>query len=193
MEPARVLDWYRTVRAIVVREGYQHEIDWAQTVKAPEDAEALAREAIYVICNSGMKAQVARPIFERIMLELVQGRSANGVFKHRGKADAIDWVWAGKVGLLRQYLDAEDKVAWCETIPFIGSITKWHLAKNLGANVVKPDRHLVRIAQAMGAASPDELCSLIASGSKDLKRTVDTVIWRACNLGFLDPCTASTK
>jgi len=46
-----------------VREvGYEAMIDWSETVVAPVTAQAFASEAIYVICNSGMKNSVAQPI-----------------------------------------------------------------------------------------------------------------------------------
>src|SRR5204862_28581 len=43
---------------------------------------------------------------------------------------------------------------WLTRCPYIGPVTCWHLAKNVGMDVVKPDRHLVRMAQASGARDP---------------------------------------
>lgn len=74
------------------------------------------------------------------------------------------------------------KVAYLRSLPWIGDITCWHLAKNYGHDVAKPDRHLVRIAGDEGVHG---LCARLARESGDRVATVDLVIWRAANLGMI--------
>jgi hypothetical protein len=51
------IDW-------AVREaGYADAIEWSENIETPTTAAKFAREAIYVICNSGMSNRVAVPIF----------------------------------------------------------------------------------------------------------------------------------
>lgn len=179
------LSEYLDIKQAVIEAGYAHDIDWAQTVAAPVDADAFATALVYVICNSGMRAQVARQIFERIMVELRAGRKVTRrVFGHKGKVAAIEDLWARREELLTQYRAAPDKVAFLAGVKFIGKITKWHAAKNLGADVMKPDRHLVRIADRY-QLTPHELCQRLADATGDRIGTVDVVLWRAANLGII--------
>jgi hypothetical protein len=52
------------------------------------------------------------------------------------------------------------------------------LAKNLGVDTAKPDRHLVRVAEATGYSSPATLCEHLARIVGDAAAVVDVVIWR---------------
>lgn len=176
---------YLALRVGVVRAGFRGEIVWSESIQPPLDAEAFASEAIYVICNSGMKQQIARRIFDRVMEAIQDGLPSRKVFGHTAKAAAIDHIWVGREILFQAYVAAEDKVEFCGALPWIGGITKWHLAKNFGADVVKPDRHLVRIADHYGV-TPTELCTRLADATGDRVATVDLVLWRASNLGLID-------
>jgi hypothetical protein len=57
-------------------------------------------------------------------------------------------------------------------------VTVWHLAKNLGFDAAKPDRHLVRIAEHYGFDHPRAFCTAIAQASSDPVKVVDLVVWR---------------
>ena len=67
---------------------------------------------------------------------------------------------------------------YLESFPFIGPITKFHLAKNIGIDVAKPDRHLSRISKMLGFASVQELCESISQRIDEKVSVVDLVIWR---------------
>ena len=176
------LSQYQALRIEIQRLGYGHEIDWAQSVQPVSDPETFWAEFAWVVLNSGMRNQVAETIWARVRPVVIAGRSAGEVFGHKGKAAAIDYVWANREQLLTEYLAAEDKIEWIRSLPWIGGITCWHLAKNFGHDCAKPDRHLVRIADAEGVAP---LCSRLARESGDRIATVDLVIWRAANLGLV--------
>lgn len=177
------LQWYQRLRARVAEAGYAHEIDWAQSVQPVRDALLFWSEFAWVVLNSGMKNQVAQGIWDKVKPAVLAGLSAATVFRHKGKAGAIDQVYRERDRLLKCYLACEDavKVDWLATLPWIGPITKWHLAKNYGHDCAKPDRHLVRIS---GAEGTDHLCARLARASGDRIATVDLVIWRAANLGW---------
>ncbi|TIR86905.1 MAG: hypothetical protein E5X04_00440, partial [Mesorhizobium sp.] len=150
----------------------------------PEDASDFASEAIFVICNSGMKNTVARGIYKRVMEAIDRGDSASTAFRHTGKAAAIDAIWKDRHTLLGRYLVAPDKVEFCASLPWIGNITKYHLAKNFGADVAKPDVHLQRLADREGCTA-QALCERLAKLTGYRAATVDVVLWRACANGVI--------
>lgn len=171
-------------------------ITWSETCGPPEDAEQFALEAIFVICNSGMNHKVARGIFERVKAELRRGVCIDPamrkrflglppVFGHAGKCQAIDRIWSLREYYFDGYMAADDKVAFCGTLPWIGEITKFHLAKNFGADVAKPDVHLQRMAKRYGT-TPQKLCADLAAATGYKARTVDLILWVACAKGVID-------
>ena len=164
------------------------DISWAEGAGPPENAEVFACEAIFVICNSGMKNTVARQIYSRVIASLKRGESARAAFGHVGKSAAIDTIWRDQERLFAAYCSAEDKIAFCETLPWIGAITKFHLAKNFGVDVAKPDVHLARLGIAVGE-TPQALCERLGAAYGYKARTVDLLLWRACAEGVIDSRT----
>lgn len=179
------VDLYVELKEALGQRGYWQEIDWAETVGPPAGSTAFFLEYAFVVINSGMKAEVARGIYERVIQAVVRdGRDARSAFRHPGKSAAIQSVYDDRVEWHARYRAAEDKLAFLASMPWIGPITKYHLAKNFGLDCVKPDRHLVRIAQAH-ASDPHTLCSELAEATGDRIGTVDYVLWRAAALGLL--------
>lgn len=177
---------YEAIRLIVAA-NWATDIEWSETVKAPTNAQDFALELIYVICNSGMRWKVARVIYERVAKELLAGRPAATAFGHPGKVIAIELIWLEREMLFEKYSalsNDADRVEFLGNMPWIGKITKWHAAKNLGVNAAKPDRHLERVAALSGETVAD-LCARLAAVSGDRIATVDYVIWRAAESGAI--------
>jgi len=170
----------------------QADIIWADSCKEPDDADDFALEAIFVICNSGMKNTVARNIFERVTRALHAGGSAAEGLGHPGKAAAIDDIWSRRRELLAGYLAASDKLAFCASLPWIGGITKYHLAKNFGAQVAKPDVHLQRLADREGVTA-QQLCERLSRQTGYKIATVDVLLWRACANGVFNSRTGEFR
>jgi hypothetical protein len=84
-------------------------------------------------------------------------------------------------GPLRAKL-SEDPITELQAFPFIGPTTSWHLAKNLGLNVAKNDRHLARLANVCGFSDAQELCDVISDATGELSNVVDVVLWRFATL-----------
>lgn len=174
------------------------DIAWAQEVQTPANPDRFALEAIFVICNSGMKNTVARRIYDRVQEALERGTPVREVFKHEGKAAAIERIWREReqlyANLMAIVLTHEGEelgrrlLEFCESLPWIGGITKYHLAKNFGADVAKPDVHLQRLADREGC-TPQALCERLALATGWRIATVDTLLWRACALGVIDSPT----
>lgn len=168
----------------IYRAGYGFDIEWQRDLQPCPDAEEFFRETCWVIINSGMKEQVSRLIWNRIQIAWDENRDISEAFNHKGKVAAMKLVKEKAEEFFAAYLEAKDKIAYLKTIPYIGVITCWHLAKNLGHDCCKPDRHLVRVAESYGM-TPEKLCETISRATGEKVATVDIVIWRACNLGII--------
>lgn len=184
-------EFYR-FRDAVAAAGYGGDLEWSEGVVPPDDADEFAREAIFVICNSGMRFTVAERIFYQVEQALANGASASTVFGHKGKCGAIDHIWRHRTRLMAEYLAADDKLAFCEALPWIGGITKYHLAKNFGADVAKPDVHLQRLANAEQTTA-QALCERLAIETGYRVATVDVVLWRACAIGVIKSAALAPK
>ena len=172
------------LRQKVVSAGFGEEIVWQESVTEPDTADEFMWQYIWVVLSSGMKNQIVRIIERRIVRAYNDGLPISSVFNHQGKVKAIEYMIANHDDLFEKYLEANDRLDFLKTLPYIGDITKYHLAKNLGEDVVKPDRHLVRIAQKFDTDC-NTLCSRLADSTGYRKATVDLILWRAGNLGFI--------
>ncbi|BCB22015.1 hypothetical protein [Bosea sp. ANAM02] len=162
------------------------DIEWAENIQPPQDPEAFALETIFVICNSGMRFTVAQKIFDRVKWALQAGNSAADVFGHKAKAAAMDTIWQTRAQLYRDFMASKDRMAFLRAIPWIGPTTVFHLGKNFGEQVAKPDVHLVRLGK-LWSKEPQALCEELANMTGLRVATIDTLLWRACATGVL--CT----
>ena len=103
---------FRRLEQAIRAAGFESDIAWAEQLAPPADADEFAREAVYVIVNSGMKNTVALRIFERCMDRLQEDRAVRYVFRHPGKARAIVKVWREREQLFEAYCAADDKVSF---------------------------------------------------------------------------------
>ena len=177
---------YFLLKIAIVQAGYEEEVTLAETVGPPKDSWKFFAEYAWVVVNSGMKNQVVQQVWQRIKKALLLNGECYTAFGHPGKSAAIQKAFLDREMLFKEYLKQPDdqKLAWLEKLPWIGPITKYHLGKNLGMELCKPDRHLVRIASGY-RMTPEELCSTLARVTGDRIGTVDLVIWRAANLGII--------
>jgi len=122
-------------------------------------------------------------------------RSGMKLIANRAKWDAI----ASCIRLISRtpwdefkakYLSSVDAL---EQLPRIGPVVKYHLARNLGYDVVKPDLHLQRVAAHFKAGSPEGFCrsmQLTVEKAQVLSLgQIDYVLW--CFLshaGKVRPC-----
>lgn len=184
-------EWFQAVAETVRQAGFlDADVQWSENVKEPASAQEFASEAIFVIANSGMKHTVARQIYEKAMGALLHGIPVIEVFGHAHKAASMEKIWADREILFAAFLAAEDKLEFCGTLPHIGKITKYHLAKNFGVDCAKPDVHLQRLAD-LGHGDVDRLCRDLATASGYRVATVDLILWRASAIGTLDSRTGA--
>lgn len=174
------------------------EIRWQQSRKASDFTETeLLREAAWVILCSGFRETIVRQKFDYISLCFCDWESAALIMSAPGacrkaalasigntrKMDAIIEVArsinAVGFGTVKQRILA-DPIEELQDFPYIGPVTVWHLAKNLGFKVAKPDRHLVRLCRMFGYSDVTEFCDVIARATGETIDVVDTILWRYC-------------
>jgi hypothetical protein len=160
----------------------------AGTKTPPTDATDFALRVSYVILNSGMRWTVAKDIWDRLRPSLIEAGEVGGTFRHPGKVRSIEKVMSKRLPLFAEFLAAwadgpEAVIGFCEALPHIGGITKFHLAKNLGVDVAKPDVWLERVARKSGE-DVQGLCARLSLASGDKISTVDYVIWKSCQRGW---------
>jgi hypothetical protein len=172
------LDFFEKALTYVQIAGLNPEIEYTRQLRfdAVNDEKFLIEYA-FVVISSGMKNQVAQRIFGRFNAHLDPS-----VIGHPGKREAIARAVKEHHEWLMQLRAAPDKLAYLESLPWIGGITKYHLARNLGLDYVKPDRHLVRLATKFGYPDPATMCADIASEVGERIGVVDVILWRYSNL-----------
>lgn len=176
---------YFELKTALIEDGYAHEIDWIADIKPCDNECDFVGETIWVILNSGMKEQIARMIWGRIQQAWKEGKPTSSAFGHQGKVAAIDYIKLNGTELFDKYCASMVKLDYLQTLPFIGDITKYHLAKNLGIDCVKPDRHLVRLAKEYNFTDCFEMCRSLSEQTGDKVSMIDMVLWRSANLGWI--------
>lgn len=176
---------YLELKQTIIKKGYLDEIAWAENITKCDTAFRFAAEYAYVVCNSGMKMEIAVEIYKRVWRAVVMEKLiTDDLFRNKPKRAAIEEVYKNRNKYFQEYKAANDKLAYIETLPYMGDVIKYHLAKNLGLQYCKPDRHLTRIAETYGM-TPEGMCSNLSARTGDKIAVVDSVIWRAANLGLI--------
>ena len=200
---------YLDAKAVVLSAGYDLELCW-QDQQTPGDLDLtrFLRECAWVILSSGMRTAVVAKKFDGVCrafhdfhdTRLILARpdecieKALALFRHQGKIAAIlaavRFADGTTVDAIRAAVEQHGAI-WLNHLPYIGPATSLHLAKNLGFDVAKPDRHLSRICENVGCSSVQRMCEIISEMTGDRVSVVDLVLWRfstldaiACNVVF---------
>lgn len=191
---------YLDAKEFIIQAGYSWELDWQQRRSFESLTESdFLKETAWVILSSGFREKTLRRLFPKISDAFFNWESANRIIKviencretalkvfgNKRKLEAIcrlvqmvseEGFKAIKKKIQRSGLE------YLQKIPFIGPTTGLHLLKNLGFQIVKPDRHLVRIANSVGFKSPQELGEAIEEYVGDKLAEIDLVLWRFATL-----------
>lgn len=196
----RLAQGYLTAKSAVIEQGYAFEVDWQYAVSLTGLSEqTLLREAAWVILCSGMREQTVRHKFEDISKAFLDWESAQGIinhaetcktealkhFRHPAKINAIITI----ASHIEQHGFSEvvekiekDGIIYLKQFPYIGPVTCFHLAKNIGFPVAKPDRHLSTLAVQLGYDNVQHLCKDISDATDEPVAVVDLVLWRYSTL-----------
>lgn len=163
----------------------------AERPEQKADRDLLAEYGWVVAC-CGLTARAILPRWERLGAALgdwVPDRAAAApreqvlqVLANPRKVDAIQALAAdlarapGQMARLAARPLAE-VLAWMASLPFIGPNNRYHLARNLGWDVVVRNGPVPRLAGLLGT-SADLLCGAISDATGERLRVVDLVLWQ---------------
>lgn len=192
--------FYMDIKKLLIEIGYESEIDWQENLKEERvDETNFIRELAWVIISSGMRESVVRKKFPELSNVFYDWESAEiicsnsdscfdkaiSIFNNVRKINAIlksceILVQKGLFRILHELYEIGPNSL--EIFPFIGPVTCFHLAKNLGVSTAKPDRHLSRIASLAGYFDPNEFCNDLSDITGDDVSVIDIVFWRYASL-----------
>lgn len=195
-----LLKAYKFAKSYVMKLGFGKEINWQKNTRVENMEESdFLRESAWVVLCAGMKESIVRKYFRNITLCFFEWQSAEKIvemkkycieyamkfFNNHRKISAIAEIAEHVVNIgfdkLKTILQ-EKPIAVLRTFPFMGPVTSYHLAKNLGLPFAKPDRHLTRISYSLGYTSVQDFCVKISKESGDPVPVVDIVLWRFATL-----------
>ncbi len=190
------LEFFEEAKAYSTISALQDEVEWQRSRDWHAFCEAdLLREGAWVILCTGFRETIVRKSFGYISLAFCDWESAASIvaaaslcratalaaINNERKIDAIIAL-ADQVNTLGfcdlKYRIIDDPVRELQKLPYIGPITAMHLAKNLGFNCAKQDRHLARLSAALGYTDATELCAAIAFANGEKLSVVDLILWR---------------
>ncbi len=173
-------------------------LDWVKCLPYPEGItdKYFLGELAWCVFNAGMKEELIRrkwpalqEAFRFFSVNMVRlsaakvRREALMIINHPGKVEAVITaarrIFAeGPIGAKLAVMTIEEALAYLQTFPFIGPVTRYHLARNIGFDVVKPDRHIVRITEFFGYDDCDAFVGEIAAQVLEPKGHVDFILWQ---------------
>ena len=180
MDCLDIFDYYLKAHNRIVSAGYEKEINYFRDLPEFKDCkiDVFFGEYVWCVLNAGMREQVVRKIYNKFMEHL-----DITTIGHPGKREAIKTALEKHVQWFGELKCAKDPVEYLQTLPWIGNITKYHLARNIGIDCVKPDRHLVKLAKHFKYDSPLKMVVDIQRNIPyERLGTIDFVLWRDCNL-----------
>ncbi len=154
----------------------------------------LFREYGWVVGSCGLTPQVIMKLWDRLgeaffgwdpVLTARREKDARiaalGVMRNQRKIDAI-LAFADDLhrepGLMQRLaaMPVKQVLAQVNTLPFVGANNRYHLARNLGWDVVVKTGPVVRLSAYLETTS-EVLCERIAEEQGERVRTVDLVLW----------------
>ncbi len=196
LDPEFLATLYITAKERVIDAGFADEIDWQADMKSADWSEStFLRESAWVVLSSGFREETLRRRFPLVSAAFLDWESASSImscrescrsnalqaFANIRKMDAIleivRRVTVEGIDAIRDGLKTGG-TEFLQRFPFIGPVTACHLAKNLGMSIVKPDRHLARLATHTGYGTADQMCRTIAGIVGDTLPVIDVVLWR---------------
>lgn len=145
----RLITFYNFAKQICIDNGYGHEIQYVENRHFGDiGTEEFFREYAFVVLSSGISNKAAESMYKKLFNDY-----KISAVKHPGKRKALeraDREYLHWFELLQKCKDDNERIRFIQTLPYMGPATSYHLARNLGIDCAKPDRHLVKIAEHFG-------------------------------------------
>ncbi len=186
MKPAT--EFYLKAQECIIDAGYQWEIDNCKLFHIESmDADTFALQYTFAVMSStGLNNKVVQKMYDKFIEAVRCGnRRPFDTIPNRRMRDAIVRGWfdpAGTLKKIQMMKTDEERIAYIGTLRQMGPKSSLHFARNIGIDCVKPDRHMIRLAQKFGYATPLEMCKDIQSETNERLGVIDVILWRYCNL-----------
>lgn len=200
MSKACPIRYYFNAKLHVYESGYYFE-SYTQEIADLKDVKksTFYKEYAWVVLSSGMNEKVVRILFEKITplfnnwknpALIIQNQRkiynrALAILNYPSKVSAlIEMAYFLCKKSIAEIVNRmqNDGVTFLRQFKFLGPATSFHLAKNLGVDLAKPDRHLTRIAHLFGYTCTNLFCQTIAAFTHEKKSVIDVVLWRYATL-----------
>ena len=138
-------------------------------------------EYVYVVMASGFRAKIAARLTPQLVAAADDPQKLRSLFHNERKIQSIEKIYARRKEWKKLRAELTD-VDSLTNLPYIGEITKYHLARNIGLlSCAKPDVHLCRwCEQITGKGSEEDVIRLVDSIAKrtgEKNGTVDFSLW----------------
>ena len=184
----------------VMDRGWAHEVESIRRVKFDQvDGICFFGEYAHCVYASGWKWAFVDKYWTKLTqayrnwdyMEVSKHASevrvrALAIIRHPKKVDAIlscaeklkSWGWPD----FKRWLETMDLLVTPGKFGYIGRATRYHLARNIGADVAKPDRYMLDLANKYGYPKTDAGVQALAKRISQLCAerigVVDAVLWR---------------
>ena len=174
-----LITFYNFAKKVCISEGFKEEIQLVEERKFDQiNSTYFFREYSWVVISSGISNKAATSVFHKLMetrnIDVVKHPGKNKALK-KADCDYLKWFFH-----LQKCKTDKERIEYLRTLPYMGPATSLHLARNLGIDVAKPDRHLVKIANHFGYGHTDvqTMCEHISKQMGERVGTIDIVLWR---------------
>lgn len=187
---------YYLAKDVVLRADFGEEISWQASLNFDDITEAdFLREHAWVALSAGMHEHIIRQRFPAVSRCFYHWESADAIVKREDSCRRLALRHFNNHRKIEGIIETARIIASVgfksfkvaihlnplqvlQSLPFIGPVTCYHLAKNIGLPFAKPDRHLVRLASSVGYSDVQRFCKDISEHVGDSVPVVDIVLWR---------------
>lgn len=174
------MSFYRKALAFCMEdEEIRASLDWQRDIRFESiTQDAFFQEYAWTVIASGFKYRIARTLFEKYK---ASGYDAS-VIRHPMKRKALTIGWTKFPEWFKQLkaTPEENRLDFLDSLPHIGPVTKYHLAKNIGFDYAKPDVHLERLTKLFGFPDAQKLCAFLSQETGERLAVVDLILWYYC-------------
>ena len=195
-----IILYYFGAKSYVYERGYYFETYHYENI-IPEklSKHEFYREYAWVVLSSGMSEKVVLSVFDKISALFNHWMNVKFIIinKERIRIEALklfnNKYKINAILLMAEHLEKTtiekeiEKIKkyginYLQDFKFLGPATSYHFAKNIGINVMKPDRHLIRISNFFGFNDPHVFCDDISSVTGEKQAIIDLILWRYATL-----------
>ena len=183
------------------REFYKEEMDQIASVKHDQvDEDLFFREYVWVVHATGFSAKAVGKFMPKLMdaygyWDKLGCKDFDTAFERIKKVCTNPQKSKAIHSTAKLMVNELNRVTWAEfrkerlstpvllkELPYIGPVTCYHLARNIGLlDCVKPDLHLIRLADHWGFPDCVTMCKAMGEGSGLQLGIVDLVVWYAAS------------